>query len=145
MHTKGEEKLLGDNVEEAGSLKKCLPKTHTKHMAREIKVPAEVFIPPPEYLNEMDNAEFFSFCIKKQSEFLFAVAESVEKKESFLADLKLVMCSKVLDTGVLETNEEIDIREKAERRIHEEVNRFGRWIGFGDALTFKQFHFGAKS
>ena len=137
--------ILGDNVEEAGSLKKCLPKTHTKHMAREIKVPAEVFIPPPEYLNEMDNAEFFSFCIKKQSEFLFAVAESVEKKESFLADLKLVMCSKVLDTGVLETNEEIDIREKAERRIHEEVNRFGRWIGFGDALTFKQFHFGAKS
>ena len=25
------------------------------------------------------------------------------------------------------------------------MNRFGRWIGFGDALTFKQFHFGAKS
>ena len=137
--------ILGENVEEAGSLKKFLPKTHTKHMAKEKKVPAEVFIPPPDYLNEMDNAEFFSFCIKKQTEFLFAVAESVEKKESFLEDLKLLMCSTVLETGVLETNDEIDNREKAERRVHEEVNRFGRWIGFGDALTFKQFHFGAKS
>ena len=137
--------ILGEYDDEAQELKKFLPKSHKHGGSDDEKVPSEIFISPPDYLNEMENAEFFKFCLKKQSEFLYAVAESVENRGAFLDDLETIMCVKVIDTGILESDLEVLTRENAERRVHEEVGRFGRWIGFGDALTFKQFHYGAKA
>ena len=138
-------KMLGENVEEASKLKKFLTHAHKHRRSKEEKVQSEIFIPPPDYLNETDNAEFFEFCLKKQAEFLDAVGESVEDKEAFLLDLELVKCTKVIETGVLESDHEVIARENAEKRVHKEVDWFGRWVGYGDALTFKQFHLGAKA
>ena len=138
-------RILGEYVEEAHQLKKFLPHTHKHLGSNDEKIPSEIFVSPPDYLNEMENAEFFKFCMLKQTEFLYAVAESVENKEAFLFDLEIIMCSKVIETGVLESEQEVLTREDAERKVHHEVEKFGRWIGFGDALTFKQFHYGAKA
>ena len=69
----------------------------------------------------------------------------MEDKEAFLVDLDLIKCNKVIETGILETEEELAAREAAEKRVHQEVERFGRWIGYGDALTFKAFHLGVKA
>ena len=137
--------ILGSSMEEASKLKKFMPPFH-KHSGNEgNKVPSEVFIPPPDYLNETDNSEFFQFCLKKQAEFLDAVAESVEDKDAFLFDLGLVKCTKVVETGILESDTEVLAREDAEKRVDKEVERFGRWIGYGDALTFKMFWLGVKA
>ena len=138
-------RILGEAVVEAFKLKKFLPHSHKHGRSQEEKVQSEIFIPPPDYLNEADNAEFFEFCMRKQSEFLDAVSKSVEDNEAFLLDLELIKCNKVLESGILETKEELDAREAAEKRVHQEVERFGRWIGYGDALTFKAFHLGVKA
>ena len=138
-------KSLVENVNEASKLNKCLPHVHKHGRQKEEIVQSEIFIPPPDYLNETDNAEFFEFCLKKQSEFLNSVAESVEDKTAFVKDLNLIRCVKVLESGVLESEEEVAAREKAEKRVLEQVEHFGRWVGFGDALTFKQFWLGAKA
>ena len=138
-------KVLGENVNEAKKLLKFLPPAHKHSCSNKEKLPAEIFIPPPDYLNETDNAEFFEFCLKKQNEFLYAVAESVDDKEGFLLDLELVKCKKVIESGILESDPEVLAREAAERRVFEKVETFGRWVGYGDALTFKQFHLGAKA
>ena len=66
-------------------------------------------------------------------------------REAFCQDLELVKCTKIIESGVVESDQEVVEREEAERRVHLQVNKFGRWIGFGDALTFKQFHLGAKA
>ena len=137
--------VLGRNADEASKLKKFLPAFHKHTGTRKNKVPSEVFIPPPDYLNETDNHEFFQFCMKKQGEFLDAVSESVEDKEAFLTDLALVKCSNVIETGTLESEDEVVAREEAEQRVHKQVEKFGRWIGYGDALTYKQFWLGAKA
>ena len=137
--------ILVENVKEASRLKKFLPHVHKTGRDKEEIVRSEVFIPPPDYLNEADNAEFFEFCLKKQSEFLDAVAESVEDKVAFVEDLNVIKCVKVLDTGVLESDEEVIARENAEKRVLEQVQHYGGWVGFGDALTFKQFWLGAKA
>ena len=138
-------RIIGELVSEASKLRKLLPHSHKHERSKEVKVQSEIFIPPPDYLNEADNAEFFEFCMRKQSEFLDAVAESVKDKDAFLVDLELIKCNKVIETGILETEEELSERGAAERRVHQEVERFGRWIGYGDALTFKAFHLGVKA
>ena len=69
----------------------------------------------------------------------------MEDKEAFLIDLALVKCKKIIETGTLESEDEVVAREKAEQRVHKQVEKFGRWIGYGDALTYKQFWFGAKA
>ena len=138
-------KVLAENVEEAKKLKKFLPLHHEHSGSKEEKKPSETFIPPPDYLNETDNAEFFQFCLKKQHEFLDAVAESVDKNEDFLFDIELVKGTKMIESGVVETDQELLAREAAEKRVHKQVEKFGKWIGYGDALTFKQFHLGAKA
>ena len=68
--------ILAASVKEASKLKRFLP-SRCSDESRANMVPSEVFIPPPDYLNETDNAEFFQFCFKKQSEFLSALSESV--------------------------------------------------------------------
>ena len=137
--------ILGDIEPEASKLKRFLPHAHKHGRSHEVKVQSEIFIPPPDYLNEADNAEFFEFCMKKEAEFLDAVAESVEYKEEFMKDLDLVKCKKVIESGILESEEDVKARESAESRVLDKVKQFGHWIGFGDALTFKQFWLGAKA
>ena len=136
--------ILAGSVKEASKLKRFLA-SRCSDESRGIIVPSEVFIPPPDYLNETDNAEFFQFCLKKQGEFLSAVSESAVDKDAFLSDLDLVKCTKVVETGILETEAEVKAREDAEERVRKQVERFGRWIGYGDALTYKQFWLGAKA
>ena len=137
--------VLGKTVQDASKLVKYLPSSHCHGGSKEEKKPSEIFIPPPDYLNETDNSEFFEFCLKKQSEFLDAVGESVDNKSQFVDDLALIKCTKMIESGVLESELEVEAREDAEGRVHRQVEKFGRWIGFGDALTFKQFHLGAKA
>ena len=139
--------VLGKTVEEASKLVKYLPSSHHHSGSKEEKKPSDIYIPPPDYLNEQDNSEFFQFCLKKQAEFLDAVGESLEDqdREAFSHDLELVKCTAMIESGVLESDLEVSAREEAEKRVHVAVDKFGRWIGFGDALTFKQFHLGAKA
>ena len=68
---------------------------------------------------------------KIQKKFLeVEVAESVDKKEEYLADVKLAY----------DLNSPMDIREGAINRIKKEVLRHGVWIGHGDLLTMKMFY-----
>ena len=136
--------ILAASVKEASKLKRFLPSRCSEESRANI-VPSEVFIPPPDYLNETENAEFFQFCLKKQGEFLSAVSESADDKDAFKSDLELVKCTKVVESGILETESEVKAREDAEERVWKQVERFGKWIGYGDALTYKQFWLGAKA
>ena len=58
------------------------------------------------------------------------VAESVEKREEYLDDVKLAYNAKA---SMIE-------REAAIDRIKKEVLQHGVWIGHGDLLTMKMFY-----
>ena len=108
-------------------------------------MPAQTLVEAPDYTNEADNTEFHAWCFKKQSEYLLSVAEALseDKKQEFLKDLELAKCTAVLERGSIETEEEIWQREVSEGRIHLCCKKTFKWIGTGDALTFKMFWLGA--
>ena len=72
--------------------------------------------------------EFFT---KLQLDFLEnEVAESVDNRDEYESDLKLIFAEQTSDS----------VRIEAEIRVHSAVKAHGYWIGTGDLLTMEKFY-----